>query len=108
MESKRFSRNKEDFKCRNCGAQVKGTGYTDHCPRCLYSMHMDVNPGDRKAACHGMMRPASASADRKGFFTIYYVCTKCWAKVSCRAAEEDDSELLHKLMSSSSRHWPAA
>ena len=103
MESKRFSRNPEDFTCRNCGAKVKGTGYTDHCPRCLYGMHVDVNPGDRQATCKGMMKPVSSSADRKGFFTIYYVCTKCWAKRSCMAAEDDDLELLHGLMGRPSR-----
>ena len=32
-------KNKEDFICENCGAFVVGTGYTSHCPQCLWSKH---------------------------------------------------------------------
>ncbi|HVC57857.1 MAG TPA: RNHCP domain-containing protein [Candidatus Acidoferrales bacterium] len=102
MESKRFAKNVEDFTCAHCGAKVSGSGYTDHCPSCLYSMHVDVNPGDRKAKCGGLMKPVSASSDRK-WFTIYYVCTKCWAKWSVRAAEEDNQEMLYGLIGKARR-----
>jgi len=54
---KKFQRQKEDFVCGECGTTVSGTGYTNHCPQCLWSMHVDVNPGDRAAACGGMMEP---------------------------------------------------
>lgn len=52
-----FIRTKEDFVCEKCGALVIGTGYTNHCPRCLWSKHVDVDPGDRLALCYGMMEP---------------------------------------------------
>ena len=46
---KKFERNREDFTCNNCELFVQGDGYTDHCPSCLYSKHVDINPGDRQA-----------------------------------------------------------
>ncbi|MBU3901416.1 RNHCP domain-containing protein, partial [Patescibacteria group bacterium] len=49
MQSKKFQRKIEDFVCGHCGPKIKGTGYTDHCPKCLWSQHVDVNPGDRQA-----------------------------------------------------------
>lgn len=103
MESPRFSRKKEDFTCANCGMEVKGTGYTDHCPRCLYSMHVDVQPGDRKERCGGLMRPVGASSDRQGF-TIHYVCTKCRKRRSFKAASGDNMELIYGLMAGQAPH----
>ncbi|MEK7061411.1 MAG: RNHCP domain-containing protein, partial [Patescibacteria group bacterium] len=43
-----FVKKIEDFVCKVCGTKVKGTGYTNHCPNCLYSLHVDEEvPGDR-------------------------------------------------------------
>jgi hypothetical protein len=54
---RKFVRNKENFVCKNCGTSVEGNGYTNHCPECLYSIHIDRNPGDRQEQCHGLMKP---------------------------------------------------
>ena len=54
---KRFTRTIENFTCGICGTEVKGSGYTDHCPKCLWSEHVDIFPGDRKAECGGLMEP---------------------------------------------------
>ena len=44
----RFIRREENFVCEVCGAKVKGTGYTNHCPQYLWSKHVDkLIPGDR-------------------------------------------------------------
>ena len=45
----------EEFECENCGKQVPKLGYScrNHCPYCLHSKHVDVNPGDRSEKCHG-------------------------------------------------------
>jgi len=45
-----FTRNIENFTCERCGAAVEGNGFTNHCPACLCSKHVDINPGDRAAA----------------------------------------------------------
>lgn len=76
MEEKKFKRNTEDFVCEHCGAQVKGDGYTNHCPKCLWSKHVDIHPGDRKSLCGGLMKPAQIEYKR-GEYTIVHICEKC-------------------------------
>ena len=95
--SKRFSRKIEDFTCEVCGAQVSGNGFTDHCPKCLWGKHVDVNPGDRAAKCGGLLRPMSTEHDRNSFF-IDYRCEKCKVKKRFHASKEDDEELLFKIL----------
>ena len=55
---KRFNMIDEDFTCSHCGEIVKKLNYTarNHCPNCLYSKHLDINPGDRLNTCHGLMK----------------------------------------------------
>ena len=62
MENKErnFQRNIENFKCAKCGRVVEGNGYTNHCPECLTSRHVDVNPGDRSSECGGIMEAVGA------------------------------------------------
>ena len=73
---KKFIKTKEDFVCENCGKNVKGDGYTNHCPNCLWSKHVDINPGDRMSDCDGMMKPIGL--DKKGeVFSVVQKCEKC-------------------------------
>ena len=62
-----FQRTKEDFKCEHCGHLQRGTGYTNHCGSCLWSKHVDVNPGDRAATCHGLMQPVAVDTKKAGY-----------------------------------------
>ena len=52
---KKFVMRDEEFVCQNCGKKVLPLNYTarDHCPYCLYSIHIDINPGDRQNKCQG-------------------------------------------------------
>ena len=45
-----FIKNDNSFTCKHCGSQVEKLGYTsrDHCNKCLYSLHVDIEPGDRQ------------------------------------------------------------
>ncbi|MBU6431468.1 RNHCP domain-containing protein, partial [Patescibacteria group bacterium] len=73
---KKFQRKIEDFVCKNCGTGVKGDGYTNHCPKCLWSRYVDVNPGDREEKRGGTMKPTGIfleSAEN----TIVHICVKC-------------------------------
>ncbi len=97
---KKFEKKIEDFKCFNCGLEVKGNGYTDHCPRCLYSLHVDVMPGDRNSSCKGVMKPVSVTLDRFGTYTISYVCTKCGAKKRVKASPSDSIEAIEAIAKS--------
>ena len=65
---KKFQRTIEDFTCEQCNFAVKGNGYTNHCPKCLWSKHVDVNPGDRAATCGGLMEPIGAEVGGGGTY----------------------------------------
>lgn len=98
MQSKKFQRRIEDFVCEKCGAEVKGNGYTDHCPNCLWGSHVDVNPGDRAAVCRGMMEPLEVI--KKGDkHTIKYSCVKCGQQFKVKSAENDNFNALLKIAS---------
>lgn len=97
LEPKKFQRKKEDFACRHCGGHVKGSGYTDHCPKCLWSRHVDINPGDRQVDCRGMMEPINA--EQKGDeYIIHYRCQKCSYEHQVKAAKNDNFETILQLL----------
>lgn len=95
---KKFTKVKEDFTCSVCKTKVKGTGYTDHCPKCLYSLHVDIFPGDRKSECHGLMKPVGAFQE-KGVWKIEYLCQKCKYSRQNKAASEDNFGKVVELTS---------
>ncbi len=74
--TKKFQRKIESFTCTNCNTSVAGNGYTNHCPECLYSKHVDINPGDPLAECGGLMAPV-AYFKKNGKESLQHKCTKC-------------------------------
>ena len=99
MESKRFTKNDSEFVCQNCGYKVPPLGYTsrNHCPHCLASLHLDINPGDRAADCGGIMDPVTAAPDPKKGFIITHKCRKCGAVRRNKAAADDDADYIIRL-----------
>lgn len=103
MEDKRFKKNDEGFVCTFCGKTVEPLGVSsrDHCPHCLHSRHVDINPGDRANACGGELVPVRTEPNPKKGFIIVYRCKKCGETVRCRAALRgncpDDTDLLIRL-----------
>jgi len=95
---KKFQKRVENFVCEKCGHSIEGTGYTDHCPDCLWSRHVDVNPGDRKSKCKGMMEPVGIEI-RGGENIIYYRCTECGYEHRVKAAPDDNFDKLIELSS---------
>jgi hypothetical protein len=93
LMSRRFQRNIEDFVCLHCGYAVQGNGYTNHCPRCLYSRHVDLHPGDRQAGCGGLMAPV-AVANKAGVYRLLHRCLVCGAEKWNQSAPEDDFDQL--------------
>jgi len=83
-----FQRKIEDFVCENCGKKVAGNGFTNHCPYCLWSKHVDVYPGDRAEACGGLMEPVSVELE-KGNYLVTQKCQKC-GKIWRNQASPDD------------------
>ena len=96
MEAKLFQRRKENFVCVVCGAEVVGRGYTNHCPKCLWSRHVDVNPGDRASECGGLMAPVGLEI-KGGRKIILHRCEACGFERKNETAEGDDSEALIRL-----------
>ena len=95
---KKFIMKDENFSCEKCGMDVKKLNYTarDHCPYCLYSKHVDINPGDREEECHGLMEPIKVEISSKKGYVILFRCKKCGAIRRCKAATDDDINLLIK------------
>lgn len=91
-----FIRRIEDFKCEHCGLAVKGNGYTNHCPRCLWSKHVDISPGDRAAKCGGLMEPVAVEGSTSAY-RILHRCQVCGYEKWNQAAPEDDFEQLLNL-----------
>lgn len=86
--TKKFQRRIEDFTCGHCGQSVTGDGYTNHCPHCLYSRHVDINPGDRAEDCGGLMQPVGID-NLKGEWVITHECMTCHATRRCKTRSED-------------------
>lgn len=88
----------ESFVCEKCGKKVKKLGYTarDHCPYCLYSKHVDINPGDRNNSCKGMLKPVGIEKF-KDSFKIIYLCEKCHKTHKNIMAKDDDMNKIIEL-----------
>ena len=95
-----FQRRVENFTCEHCAAQVVGNGYTNHCPHCLWSKHVDVNPGDRAAACLGMMKPIALQGSTP-HYRILHRCERCEFERLNNVQAEDDAEALVALTQAS-------
>jgi len=100
--TKRFQRKKEDFVCDNCGTTVKGDGYTNHCPICLYSKHVDIDPGDRLSDCHGLMKPVGFEVKGRGYVIIHR-CLKCGFEKKNKFSDKDNLEVLLQLSNPSNK-----
>ena len=93
LKQAKFSRTKEDFICEVCGAFVRGNGYTNHCPHCLTSKHVDINPGDRSCNCGGTMFPMRYEL-KKGKEYILHKCQKCGFERSNKIESTNDRAVV--------------
>lgn len=79
-----FKKTVENFVCEHCQHQNIGNGFTDHCERCLWSKHVDVDPGDRTESCGGGMEPIGVKLENR-VWRIKNKCNVCgferWAPV---------------------------
>jgi rubrerythrin len=92
----RFQKKTEDFTCEKCGHVVKGSGYTNHCPKCLWSKHVDINPGDRAAACQGLMEPIAIEGSSPEY-RIMHRCTSCGYTGRVKISPADDPEAVLRI-----------
>ncbi len=97
---KKFKMIDVSFTCRNCNYEVSPLGYTarDHCPNCLYSIHIDNNPGDRANECHGDLKPINIEKF-KDTYKIIYKCKKCNEIKRNIMANDDNYDTILKITS---------
>lgn len=85
------------FLCTHCGHAVSGsapgTGHRNHCPRCLWSLHVDLKTGDRRSACRGPMEPVAIHTRPDGEWAILHRCQRC-GFIRMNHIAGDDNELL--------------
>lgn len=95
---KKFNMIDESFTCENCHEQIKPLNYTarDHCNHCLYSKHVDINPGDRSNTCHGLLIPIDIEKF-KDTYKIIYKCQKCGMMHKNIMAIDDNMDEIIKL-----------
>lgn len=89
----------EQFICEHCHRQVTKLNYSarDHCPYCLYSKHVDINPGDRANHCLGLLKPIDVEKF-KNTYKIIYECETCHMQHKNIMAMDDDLNEIIKLM----------
>ena len=101
----------ESFLCINCGKRVNsdalGSKHRNHCPYCLWSVHLDeVVPGDRASVCGGAMEPIglgykSEGGKKTGELCVVHKCVKCSKLAKNRIAGDDDVQEVLKVFKSS-------
>jgi len=98
-----MARNLENagFICNNCNEEilpVTNGRYRNHCPFCLYSVHLDIIPGDRASSCAGLMKPIHLTYKSKKGWQIVHVCLKCGTKKACRVAVDTTQPDSYKML----------
>lgn len=91
----------ESFTCQVCGRLVTpegaGTEHRNHCPYCLSSKHLDIEPGDRAAGCGGIMEPIAVWVRKNGEWALIHRCRVCGTLSSNRVAADDNPVKLLSL-----------
>lgn len=99
MESSKFTEIDEEFICENCDKKVLKLGYScrNHCPYCLHSKHVDINPGDRLETCYGSLEPIEIENNSKKGYVIVFKCKKCGQIRKNKVAADDDIDEIIKI-----------
>ncbi len=92
-----FIRRVEDFICGHCGLDVKGNGFTNHCPECLWGKHVDIEPGDRLSNCQNMMEPVRIQGPVDAL-EIIHRCVKCGYERPNKMAANDNMDTALAIM----------
>jgi hypothetical protein len=115
------------FTCIQCNfpvsveREVSGVKNRNHCPRCLFSRHVDeFKAGDRKANCKSRMEPVGLTlkqtpkrygGNQQGELMLIHCCKGC-GKISInRIAADDDVEKLYQIFEQSTHleaYWKEA
>ena len=102
------------LRCLHCLKEVPindtmGVINRNHCPFCLYSLHVDKQAGDRQETCQGLMKPIGLSFKRspnkygsdKGELMLIHQCERCKQISINRIAADDQTSLIEKIFEES-------
>ena len=67
-----------------------GSDHRNHCPNCLYNLHVDRESGDRNSDCGGIMEPIAVWVRKHGEWAIIHRCRRCSGLSSNRIAADDN------------------
>jgi hypothetical protein len=93
----------QEFKCIqcnqyvSCAPSVAGVQNRNHCPACLWSRHLDVDPGDRASDCLSSMEPIAITVRGDGEWVLIHRCQGCGTLSSNRTAGDDNPLLLVRI-----------
>ena len=91
----------DSFHCIHCRNLIIGSGdgteERNHCPHCLWSLHVDFMSGDRRSACRSPMEPISVWVKPNGEWALVHRCRECGALRANRISGEDNEVILLSL-----------
>ena len=91
----------QSFRCVHCRldvpADAPGTAHRNHCPNCLWSRHLDIEPGDRDSDCLSSMEPIAITVRKDGEWVLIHRCNGCGTLSSNRIAGDDNPLLLVRI-----------
>ena len=94
-------RQPSSFRCGHCRLDVPtdtvGTAHRNHCPNCLWSRHLDDDPGDRAADCGSLMEPIAIGVRGDGEWVVVHRCTGCSVLHLNRSAGDDNPLILLRV-----------
>lgn len=90
-KAKLMKKNNQGFTCIHCNTKIPSASKgkcRNHCPNCFHSKHVDINPGDRKNLCKGVMEPKKIEKRGQNMY-ILHQCLKCGYKRWNKILEDD-------------------
>ena len=95
-------REQRPFTCIHCRCKVDprsfGTRHRNHCPHCLWSRHVDDEPGDRRCPCRSPMEPVGVEVRGGGEWALIHRCVGCGQLKTNRIAGDDREVALLQLV----------
>lgn len=80
------------------GPTISGGRHRNHCPVCLFSLHVDgKTPGDRASDCRSLMAPAGLFARPSGEQVLIHRCLGCGFERFNRVAADDNPLAVMRL-----------
>lgn len=77
-------------------------GYRNHCPSCLYSLHVDHEPGDRACPCRALMEPVALDYRPGKGHVVVHRCVRCGFvrpnRIAAGPEQPDELEAIIRLM----------